>query len=426
MTDSVQTKTAPAQALKSEEFIAGTPIKRPMFIAMIAMLMALNALAIDVILPAFPAMLDTFGQDIGNKVQYVLSAYLIGFGIAQLFYGPVTDRFGRRAPLFFGMALYIIFAFAAVFAPSFEMLLFCRVMQGVGAASTRVIAVAVVRDTHSGRAMASTMSLVMMVFMVVPIFAPMIGQGIIIFGDWHLIFLFMAAICAVVLVWAALKMPETLPVEKRRELTLKSVLISFKLIITNRLAFFYALATAFFFGGLFGFLNVAQPIYGDVYGLGSWFPIAFGSVAVLMAISSFANSKLVGTFGQRRLAHSALLAFFGAAVLLVVSSIGGNPPFWVFMSILALAMPLFGLIGANLNSLAMEPLGAVAGTASSVLGFMQTVGGALVGATIGQYYSGQVLDLATGFALVSGIAIVFVLVAEKGLLFGTAADIQRG
>jgi DHA1 family bicyclomycin/chloramphenicol resistance-like MFS transporter len=423
LTDSVQIKTDPSLPPRNEGFIEGSTISRPMFIAMIAMFMALNALAIDIILPAFPAMLDTFGQDVGNKVQYVLSAYLIGFGIAQLFYGPVTDRFGRRAPLFFGMTLYIIFAFAGIFAPSFELLLFCRFMQGVGAASTRVIAVAVVRDTHSGRAMASTMSLVMMVFMVVPIFAPMIGQGIIIFGDWHLIFLFMAAICALVLTWAVFRMPETLPVEKRRELTLKSVLTSFRLIVSNRLAFFYAISTAFFFGGLFGFLNVAQPIYGDVYGLGAWFPIAFGSVAVLMAFSSFTNSRLVGTLGQRRLAHSALLAFFTAALILVAVSLNGNPPFWLFMGILALAMPLFGLIGANLNSLALEPLGAIAGTASSVLGFMQTVGGALVGATIGQFYSGQVLDLATGFALVSGIAVFFVLVAEKGRLFGTAADI---
>lgn len=423
MTDSAGTEAAPSLPLKDATFIKGSTIKRPVFIAMIAMLMALNALAIDIILPAFPAMLNTFGQDIGNQVQYVLSAYLIGFGVAQLFYGPITDRFGRRMPLFFGMAMYMFFAFAAVFAPSFEMLLFCRAMQGVGAASTRVIAVAVVRDTHSGRAMASTMSLVMMVFMVVPIFAPMIGQAIIVFGDWHWIFLFMAAICGAVLVWTLLKLPETLPVENRRELTLKSVFTSFKMIFTNRLAFFYAVSTAFFFGGLFGFLNVAQPIYGDVYGLGAWFPIAFGSVAVLMAITSFANSKLVGTFGQRRLAHSALLGFLSAAILLVVVSIAGNPPFWVFMTILAVAMPLFGLIGANLNSLAMEPLGAVAGTASSVLGFLQTVGGALVGATIGQFYSGQVFDLAIGFALVSAISVIFVLVAEKGRLWGTADDV---
>ncbi len=409
--------TSPANA-EIPQTIAGSRLSRPAFIAMLASLMALNALAIDIMLPAFPNIQADFPGATGNEIQFVLLSYIIGFGVAQLFYGPVSDRFGRRGPLFFGMTLYVVFCILGALAPTFTLLLAARFMQGVGAAGTRTIALAVVRDTHSGRAMASTMSLVMMVFMVVPAIAPMTGQVIIIFGDWHLIFFFMALTCATVLVWCWRALPETLHEEYRRPLTVSSVLTAFRFIVTNRTALFYTLATAFFFGSLFGFLNTAQPIYVDIYDLGHLFPVAFSSVAVLMAITSFANSRLVTRLGQRRLSHGALILYVAITGLLSMASWSANPPFWVFMLALAVAMPLFGLIGANLNSIAMEPLGPIAGTASSVLGFLQTVGGGLVGGAIGQYYSGQVFTLAFGFVLASGTALLLVVIGEKGRLFG--------
>ncbi len=399
-----------------------TGLSRGSFIAMMAMLMALNALAIDIMLPAFPEIADEFGMAGSNSVQFVLSSYLTGFGLAQLFYGPVSDRFGRRGPLFAGLALYILFAAAGAFAPTFELLLIARFLQGVGAAATRVIAMAIVRDTHSGRAMAATMSLVMMVFMVVPVVAPSIGQAVVLVADWHTVFLFMGVISAAVTLWCYLRLPETLAQSDRRPLSVASVLQGFRVVLSNRMSVLYTLAVTFFFGSLFGFLNVSQPIYVDIYGLGALFPVAFGSVAVLMAISSFANSRLVGSIGQRRLSHAALIGYFACALVLVAVSAGGNPPFWLFMTLIAVAMPLFGMIGANFNSIAMEPLGALAGTASSVIGFMQTVGGALTGALIGQYYDGTVLPLAIGFASVSGIALLFVLLAERGRLFGQGTD----
>ncbi|PWW04393.1 DHA1 family bicyclomycin/chloramphenicol resistance-like MFS transporter [Hoeflea marina] len=394
-------------------------IGRRQFIAIIAALMALNALAIDIMLPAFPNMAASLGLADPNKVQYVLLAYVIGFGGAQLFFGPISDRYGRRAPLLIGICLYVACAAAGAYAPSFEFLLAARVLQGIGAAATRVIAISIVRDTHHGRGMAATMSLVMMVFMVVPVIAPLTGQGIILFGEWHLIFLFMAVVAALVGAWALLRLPETLPLDQRRPLTVASVGQAFALVLSNRQTTFYTLATAFYFGSLFGFLNVAQPIYVDIYGLGAWFPIAFAMVAVVMAGSSFVNSLLVGRFGQRRLSHTALAAYFVLAVLLAVLASMGPVPFWQFYGIALLMMPLFGFVGANFNSIAMEPLGAVAGTASSVLGFAQTVGGGLVGALIGQAYDGTIFPLAIGYAAVAGIALVMVFIAEKGVLFGT-------
>ena len=393
-------------------------IGRPQFIAIIASMMALNAVAIDIMLPAFPNIANSYGITDAIRIQNILLSYVIGFGLAQLFFGPISDRYGRRAPLFVGIGLYALCAIAGAFAPSFELLLLARFLQGIGAAATRVIAISVVRDTHSGRGMAATMSLVMMVFMVVPVFAPMIGQVIVLAGDWHLIFLFMAAISLVVGAWALVRLPETLEEKNRRPLTVKSISQAFAIVLSNRIALFYTLATSFYFGSLFGFLNVAQPIYVDIYGLGSYFPIAFAAVAVVMAGSSFINSRLVGRFGQRRLSHGALLAYLGFSLLLAGLTAMGPIPFWLFFGISMMMMPLFGFVGSNFNSIAMEPLGAIAGTASSTLGFAQTVGGGLVGALIGQAYDGTVFPLAAGYALVSMVAVVMVLIAEKGRLFG--------
>ncbi|OCW58782.1 multidrug effflux MFS transporter [Hoeflea olei] len=395
---------------------------RPQFIAIVASLMALNALAIDIMLPAFPNIAEGLGVDDANRVQFVLLSYIIGFGGAQLIFGPISDRFGRRKPLFVGIALYATCCIAGALAPSFEFLLLARFLQGIGAAATRVIALSVVRDTHSGRGMAATMSLVMMVFMVVPVFAPMMGQVIILGGEWHLIFIFMATVSLVVGFWAAMRLPETLKPERRRPLTIASIGQAFSIVLTNRIALFYTLATSFYFGSLFGFLNVAQPIYVEIYGLGEYFPIAFAAVAVVMAGSSFLNSRLVGRLGQRRLSHGALIAYLVLATILAGLTAMGPIPFWVFFGISLFMMPLFGFVGSNFNSLAMEPLGAIAGTASSTLGFAQTVGGGLVGAAIGQAYNGSVFPLAAGYALVSGIALVMVLIAEKGRLFGVGTQ----
>ncbi|MCY0095393.1 multidrug effflux MFS transporter [Hoeflea ulvae] len=409
--------SGPTAATASPPATIGS-ISRPHFIAIIASMMALNAVAIDIMLAAFPNIGASYGITDPNRIQFVLLSYIIGFGLAQLFFGPISDRYGRRAPLFAGIALYATCAVAGAFAPSFEFLLVARFLQGIGAAATRVIAISVVRDTHSGRGMASTMSLVMMVFMVVPVFAPMIGQVMILFGDWHLIFLFMALVSLLVGGWAMQRLPETLKEENRRPLTARSIGQAFAIVLSNRVSLFYTLATSFFFGSLFGFLNVAQPIYVEIYQLGTYFPLAFAAVAIIMAGSAFLNSRLVGRFGQRRLSHGALIGYFGFAALLAGLAAMGPVPFWLFYGISILMMPLFGFVGSNFNSIAMEPLGAIAGTASSTLGFAQTVLGGIVGALIGQAYDGTVFPLAAGYAAVSALSLLMVLIAEKGRLFG--------
>jgi DHA1 family bicyclomycin/chloramphenicol resistance-like MFS transporter len=400
-------------------------ISRPEFIALIAALMALNALAIDVMLPALPAMGEALKVAHENERQYVLTAYLIGFGIAQLFFGPISDRFGRRPPLLIGLSIYVVAAALAVIAPNFFTLLILRFIQGVGAASTRVVGQSAVRDRFSGRTMAEVMSLIFMVFMAIPVVAPSIGQLLLFSGHWELIFLFMAVLATLVAAWAYFRLSESLTEENRRPLHPRVVAEGFGLVFSNRSALFYGVSSIFVMGALFGFIGTAQQIYVDIYGLGAWFPIAFAGVAGLMAVSSFLNSRIVGRFGIRRVTHAALVSFTVMSGIWLLLAMSDLLPFPVFMTVFALTMFTFGMVGSNTQALAMEPLGAVAGTASSVFGFMQTVGGAAIGAWIGAHYDGTVVPTAAGFFILAMIAIGCVVIAEKGKLFGVSAQYQK-
>ncbi len=397
-------------------------ISRVEFIALIAGLMALNALAIDVMLPALPYMGEALGVSSENERQFVLSAYMLGFGLAQLAYGPLSDRFGRRAPLIIGLTIYVAAAFAAIFAPNFGVLLALRFVQGLGAAGTRVIATSAVRDRFGGRDMAEVMALVFMVFMVIPVIAPGIGQVLLLTGPWQLIFLFMSGLAAIFSVWVYFRLPETLPVAMRRKLEIRVILEGFRLVVTNRVAFSYGLAGMFVFGALFGFINTSQQIYVDIYGLGTWFPLAFALMAGLMAISSYVNSRMVRRFGMRRLSHFAILVFTADSGLLLLLSLLGPVPLPVFFIMLAIAMLMFGWAASNMNSLSMEPLGAVAGTAASVFGFIQTVGGALLGTLIGQFFNGTITPTVFGYFAMGCLALICILIAEKGKLFGVSAE----
>jgi DHA1 family bicyclomycin/chloramphenicol resistance-like MFS transporter len=396
-------------------------MRKAEFITLAALLMALNALAIDIMLPALQQIGSSLGVDNENHRQYIVSAYLLGFGGAQLFYGPLSDRFGRRLPLLIGLAVYIFSAIGIAVIPSFVGLLTLRFIQGLGAAATRVITISIVRDIYGGRQMAEVMSLIMMVFMIVPVIAPGTGQIIMLFSTWHMIFVFIATVAVCVLIWMYFRMPDTLHPDDVRPFTVKSVATGFVIVLTNRVALCYTIASTFIYGALFGFINSAQQIYVGIYKLGIYSPLAFSGVAVFMAFSSFVNSQLVGRFGMRRLSHAALLGFVAiTSIWLLVQLLGsgsGPMPFALFMFFFALAMFQFGWIGSNFNSLAMEPLGHVAGTASSVLGFMSTVGGALIGAAIGQTFNGTATPMVTGYFTVSVIGLFFVLIAEKGKLF---------
>jgi DHA1 family bicyclomycin/chloramphenicol resistance-like MFS transporter len=402
---------------RSEPQALNLRIPRWEFIALCAALMALNALAIDIMLPALQQIGGSLGVENPNHRQFVITAYIVAFGVAQLGFGPISDRFGRRPPLIVGLLIYIVGALAAAVAPSFATLLICRFVQGIGAAATRVIAISVVRDSFGGRRMAEIMSLIFMIFMAIPVVAPGLGQIIVMFASWHLIFVAMGVGALLVSLWVLLRLPETLHPEYRRSLTVQSVTGGFRIVLSNRIALCYTLACMFIFGALFGFINSAQQVYVDVYGLGVWFPVVFAAIASMMALSNYLNSRLVGAIGMRRLSQGALVAFIVVSTIWFALSLIGPVSFPIFITLFTLDMLLFGLLGSNFNALAMEPLGHVAGTASSVLGFTQTCGGGIIGTVIGQAFDGTVMPLAAGFCGVSIVALLMVIIAERGRLF---------
>jgi MFS transporter, DHA1 family, multidrug resistance protein len=390
------------------------------FVTMVALLMALNAMAIDIILPALQQMGASLAVSDENTRQLPLTAYIIFFGISQLLYGTVSDRFGRRPVLLFGLAVYAIGCTGAAIAGSFEMLLVMRAVQGIGAGATRVIAIAVVRDTYGGRRMASVMSLAVMVFMVVPILAPTLGQGILMVSGWRAILAFIALFGLVMTAWCFFRLPETLADSNRRPLEPAAVVDAFRIVLTNRVAAGYAVGAGLLFGCMFAFLNSAQQIYQEIYGLGTLFPVAFSSGAILIAFASFTNSRLVERLGMRLLSHGALCAFAAVSAILCVIAIfdQGHVPLWIFYLAIMIALGLFGFIGTNFNALAMDPLGQVAGTASSIVGFLQTFLGGVLGALIGQAYDGTVLPLSLGMLVLSLMSFGIIVLTERNRLFG--------
>ncbi|RIY03621.1 Bcr/CflA family efflux MFS transporter [Aureimonas flava] len=388
-------------------------------VTLIACIMALNAAAIDIFIPALTNITQTLQLANPNHAQFVITSYVLGFGASQILYGTLSDRFGRRPVLLFGLGVYVLASVAAVFSTTFGMLLALRAIQGVGAAATRVIAVSVVRDCFGGARMASVMSLVMMIFMAIPVIAPNLGQVVLLFGDWHEIFIAVAAFGAFVMLWTLIRLPETQHPEDRLPLTATRVLQAFRVVVTNRMAFGYTLATALVFGVLFAFVNQAEQVYVSVYGLGPEFTLYFSAGAIFMAVASFSNSRLVERFGMRHLSHAALCIFLALNLLHLAIALmnGGVPPFAVYLPMTIVSLCMFGFIGTNFNALAMDPLGHVAGTASSVLGFMQTFGGGVLGGIIGYMYDGTLIPLLTGYVLLSLGAIACTLAAEKGKLF---------
>ena len=383
------------------------------FIAMVAALIAINAFAIDIMLPGLQQIGAGLGEPDPNRRQLVIPAYMLGFGVLQLVFGPLSDRFGRRGPLLFGLGIYCLAASSAFLVTDFNQLVALRFVQGAGAAASAVIATALVRDLFVGDAMARTMSLVFMVLMISPILAPGLGQALLQVIEWRGLFLFMALLGICVTIWVALRMPETLKPENRRALTFGSVIEGFGIVFSNRIATGYILAVAMIFGALMGYLNSSQQVYVEHYGVGIWFPAYFAAGAAFSAVGGFANSKLVEHLGMRRIAHGALLAFILAAALMVGLGLAGALPLPAFVALSMIIFFAFSMIMPNFGAMALEPLGAVAGTAASTQGFLQMVLGAAIGTVIGQFFDGTALPMAIGFFALGLIAWVLVAVARR-------------
>ena len=387
------------------------------FVAFIAAVMAVNALGVDLMLPALADISRDLAIGIANHRQWIITAYMLGFGAGQLLYGPLADRFGRRPVLIGTLAGFTLASIFAASAPTFGALLGARLLQGLMSASTRVLAVAIVRDGSSGRQMARTMSVAQMIFFIVPIMAPSLGQVLLAIGPWRFIFYVLGGFAALVLAWTLVRLPETLPVERRRPISVTGLTQSYRLTLSNRYSIGYSLAAALTFGGIIAFVSVSQQIFVDAFGAGTRFTLFFGICACAMGAASFANSRLVERLGTRLISQSAILALIALSVVHVAVIESGHETLTSFVIFQAASMTCIGLCGANFGAMAMEPVGHIAGTASSIQGFITSIGAVIVASLIGQAYAGTTLPLALGYLGIGMVVLALVYVVEGGKLF---------
>lgn len=405
---------------------AGTqpPISQIEFVFMAALLMASNAMAIDIMLPALADIGTTFSLAGENDRQLVIIAYMLGFGVSQLFYGPLTDRFGRRRVLFVSLGCYVATSIACAVSPSFEWLIVSRILQGTAAGGSRVIAVSVARDLYSGRRMAKVMSLVMIVFMVAPIAAPTVGQLLLFVTDWKGIFWALVVFGAAMFVWVLMRLPETLPPENRSPLNAPSILRNYWTVLTTRDSVGYMAASGMLFASLMSYISSSEQLYHEVYHTGAMFPLWFGGAALAMSVSNLINSRLVERFGMRRMSHGALLVFVAANGVHALLASQGPVPFELFYSLVLVAFFAMGFQGPNYNAIAMEPLGRIAGSGAALIGFASSFVAASIGGLIARQFDGSTSPIFVGNFTVAFIALAIILFTERGKLFGSGQPDQ--
>lgn len=401
------------------------------FVGLIAALMAVNAVAIDAMLPALPAIAAALHMPADNQRQWIVTAYLLGFGVAQLFYGTLADRYGRRPVLLTGLTMYLVFSLTAAFSTSFEMMVIARVLQGIGSAGARVLSVSIVRDCYSGRPMARVMSLSFIVFLGVPIIAPSLGQLIVLVAPWQMIFVVFGLFGLAVMIWVWFRLPETMRREDRTPISVANIGHGLKTVLTTRVSIGYTLAMTVMLGGLFGFINSAQQVFVDVFHAQRWFTTVFAIIALSLAVAALINSRIVVRYGTRRISHAALMGYVAVALTHAAVAITGHETIVVFAVFQSCLMFCFGLMMSNFGAMAMEPLGHLAGVGASIQGFMTTVGGAILGFMVGQQFNGSVVPLTLGFAGFGLGGFVVVMLTERGRLFrptasGAASNAELG
>lgn len=392
---------------------------RAEFTSLLAISMALTALGIDLMLPAFGAIRHDLGLGVGSTaVSGIVTTYFLGLAVGQLACGPLTDRFGRRPVMFAGYGVYGLSAAAAAFAPSLPLLLAVRFLWGVGASGPRVVTLAMVRDSYEGEQMSRTMSFVFAVFIVVPVIAPTVGATVVSLVSWRWLFGVCAVAAALLAVWAT-RLPETLHEQYRIPLRFGRVAVATRTVLSNRQAMAYGLAMTALYGAFISYLGSAELIFSETFDSAGAFPYLFGAVAAVMGVAMLANAGVVERVGTRRLAHAVLLAYVVMALGMVVVALatGGRPPLAVFVVGLSAMLGAHALLLPNFNTIALAPLARVAGTASSVLGAAQIAIGALLGAQIDNAFDGTIRPLAFGFLGYGVIAAALVLWAERGRLF---------
>ncbi|WP_265570616.1 multidrug effflux MFS transporter [Sphingomicrobium nitratireducens] len=386
-------------------------------VALLAAFMALNAFALDTMLPALPDIGDSLGVTEDNRRQWVIVAYTFGFGTSQLLWGPLADRFGRKPVLTAGILLYAAFAVVCATARDFTLLVAARFGMGAAGAVSRVLVTAIVRDLYEGEAMARIMSLTFMVFMVVPVIAPSVGQGILLVGSWRIIFWALGAYGLLVLLWGTLRLPETLHPEYRRSLDPRDIGRAIAIAATDRLSVGYTLGLAAIFTTLIAYLASIQQIVDQVFGAASSIGIVFAAIAGPMGLASWANSRIVTRYGLHHVGHWGMVGFAAIALAHLAWHFAVGSSLVSFTLFMSAMLVCFAFTTANFGTLAMTNMASVAGTASSVQGMVGTIVAAAIGLYIGQHFDGTVTPYLSGVALCGIAAVAIVLATERGKLF---------
>ena len=392
------------------------PIPRWEFVTLMAAIWGLQAMGVDIMLPALEIIANQYTVQNSNDQQLIVFAYVLGFGAPQLIFGPISDRFGRKILLQVSLIGYFLTSLACMFAPSFGSLLAFRIAQGICCAGTRVSAGAIIRDLTKGRPMASILSLVYTVFMIVPILAPTFGTAIMAIAGWKWIFGFLAMLPIPVFIWVQFRLPATLKESDRRPISAKKIIEAFKMVFTHRITVGYMLASGIIFGSLFAFLGSSEQVFDEVFARGDKFYLYFAGIAGLLAIMNFSNSRFVGRFGMRRISHAVVLIFIALSLInwFYMQFIGQN--FWVFYILFIFTFGCFGMMGANFSSLALEYMGHIAGTANAVYGFMTLVLSGFIGFLVARSFDGTVRPLLIAYIILGIASLCVILITERGKL----------
>lgn len=385
------------------------------FVTLMAFVTCLVALATDLMLPALANIGSDLKTNNPKTVQLIITMLFFGVAIGQILYGPLSDAVGRKPTIYLGFSIFIIGTLISLFANNMTYMLIGRILQGFGAASPRIITIAIVRDRYQGAKMARVLSLIMAIFIIVPVIAPILGQAIMLLAGWRYIFLFLLIISIAILSWFAIRLPETHPKEKRQTLSPPRLLADTKQVIKNKTSLIYILALGLIFGAFLSFLSTVQPILQELYKLGTSFPFYFALLAIGVGGSSFLNSRLVMRFGMAPLVMAAELGIMllSLIVLVLIPWVGSIPPLWITMIYLILILLNVGLLFGNLNALAMEPFSKIAGLASSVVSVISTLIAVICGILLGRAFNNTLLPLVLGFFIMSALAFSLTYLARR-------------
>ncbi len=383
------------------------------FTVLIAFLMSIVAISIDAFLPALGIVSKDLQLANPNKAQYLISALFLGMAIGQLICGPLSDATGRKKILYAGISLFMLGSVICFFADNLNVMLIGRFIQGLGVSGPYVSAISIVRDQYSGRQMAKVMSLVMLIFIMVPAIAPTLGQTILLFASWRYIFAFYVVYAVLIAGWIFFRLEETLPKEKRIAFSVTGFVDGFKEVIYNRITISYTICMGLFFGSFIGYLNSSQQIFQVQFNTGKLFTLYFGMLALVFGISSLANSRFVEKLGMHYICNRSVQYIIGSSAVFLLLHFAVDIQLWMFLIYAAILFFCFGLIFGNLNAIAMEPMGHVAGIASAVIGSVSSILSMVLGTLIGQLYNNTLIPVTTGFLLLGILSLLVMRMAER-------------